>query len=115
MGIVGTNFERPSFQKMMKDIYQKKVNMVITKSLSRLGRDYIETGRLIEKIFPENDIRYIAILDDVDTLLDSTTDFVALKNLMNDFYAKETSKNVKKTKNRKREKEGFYYISTIWI
>lgn len=111
MGIVGTNFERPSFQKMMKDIYQKKVNMVITKSLSRLGRDYIETGRLIEKIFPENDIRYIAILDDVDTLLDSTTDFVALKNLMNDFYAKETSKNVKKTKNRKREKEGFYYIS----
>ena len=47
MGIVGTNFERPSFQKMMKDIYQKKVNMVITKSLSRLGRDYIETGRLI--------------------------------------------------------------------
>lgn len=111
MVIVGTNFERPNFQKMMQDIYQKKINMVITKSLSRLGRDYIETGRLIEKVFPENDVRYIAILDDVDTLLDSTTDFVALKNLMNDFYAKETSKNVKKTKNRKREKEGFYYIS----
>lgn len=111
MDIVGTNFERPSFQRMLKDIYAKKINMVITKSLSRLGRDYIETGRLIEKFFPENDIRYIAILDDVDTLLDSTTDFVALKNLMNDFYAKEASKNIKKTKNRKRENDGFYYIS----
>lgn len=109
--IVGTNFERPAFKRMIQDIENKKINMVITKSLSRLGRDYIETGRLIEKFFPENEIRYIAILDDVDTFLDSTTDFVALKNLMNDFYAKETSKNVKKTKNRKRKNEGFYYIS----
>ena len=92
MDIVGTNFERPDFKRMIQDIENKKINMVITKSLSRLGRDYIETGRLIEKFFPENDIRYIAILDDVDTFLDSTTDFVALKNLMNDFYAKETSK-----------------------
>ena len=102
-GFSGTNFDRPDFKRMMNDIKNKKINMVITKSLSRLGRDYIETGRLIEKFFPENDIRYIAILDDVDTLLDSSTDFVALKNLMNDFYAKETSKNVKKTKNRKRK------------
>jgi len=110
-GYSGTNFDRPDFIRMMKDIENKKVNMVITKSLSRLGRDYIETGRLIEKFFPENNIRYIAILDDVDTLLDSKTDFVALKNIMNDFYAKETSKNIKKTKNRKRKEEGFYYIS----
>ena len=110
-GFSGTNFDRPDFKRMMNDIKNKKINMVITKSLSRLGRDYIETGRLIEKFFPENDIRYIAILDDVDTLLDSSTDFVALKNLMNDFYAKETSKNVKKTKDRKRKNDGFYYIS----
>ena len=110
-GYSGTNFDRPDFKRMINDIENKKINMVITKSLSRLGRDYIETGRLIEKYFPENNIRYIALLDDVDTLLDSSTDFVALKNLMNDFYAKETSKNVKKTKNRKREKDNFYYIS----
>ena len=110
-GYSGTNFDRPDFKRMMKDIENKKINMVITKSLSRLGRDYIETGRLIEKFFPEHSIRYIAILDDVDTLLDSSTDFVALKNLMNDFYAKETSKNIKKTKNRKRKNDGFYYIS----
>ena len=110
-GYSGTNFDRPDFKRMIKDIENKKINMVITKSLSRLGRDYIETGRLIEKFFPEHGIRYIAILDDVDTLLDSSTDFVALKNLMNDFYAKETSKNIKKTKNRKRKNDGFYYIS----
>lgn len=110
-GYSGTNFDRPNFKRLIKDIETQKINMVITKSLSRLGRDYIETGRLIENYFPENDVRYIAILDDVDTLLDSSTDFVALKNLMNDFYAKETSKNVKRTKNRKRQNDGFYYIT----
>lgn len=110
-GYSGTNFDRPGYKRMIEDIKNKKVDLVITKSLSRLGRDYIEVGRLIEKFFPENNVRYIAVLDDVDTLLDSSTDFVALKNLMNDFYAKETSKNVKKTKNRKREKEKFYYIT----
>lgn len=108
-GYSGTNFDRPNFKRMIKDIEDKKVNMVITKTLARLGRDYIETGRLIEKYFPENQIRYIALLDDVDSLLDSSTDMVALKNLMNDFYAKETSKNVRKTKHKKRN-EGTYYI-----
>ncbi len=108
-GYSGTNFERPDFKRLIKDIEDKKVNMVITKTLARLGRDYIETGRLIEKFFPENQVRYIALLDDVDSFLDSSTDMVALKNLMNDFYAKETSKNVRKTKNRKRN-EGSYYI-----
>ena len=109
-GYTGTNFNRPSFKRMIKDIEDKKINMVITKSLSRLGRDYIETGRYIESYFPENNIRYIAILDSVDTLLDSNCDTVAFKNIMNDYYAKETSKNVKKTKNKKKL-EGFYYIS----
>ena len=109
-GFSGTNFNRPDFKRMIEDIENKKVNMVITKSLSRLGRDYIETGRLIETYFPENEIRYIAILDDVDTYLDKNSDFVAFRNIMNDYYAKETSKNIKKTKNKKK-KEGFYYIT----
>ena len=109
-GYTGTNFNRPSFKRMIKDIEDKKVNMVITKSLSRLGRDYIETGRYIESYFPENEIRYIAILDDVDTFLDRNCDTVAFKNIMNDYYAKETSKNIKKTKNKKKL-EGFYYTS----
>lgn len=109
-GFTGTNFNRPSFKKMIKDIENKKVNMVITKSLSRLGRDYIETGRYIESYFPEHEVRYIAVLDDVDTYLDKNCDTVAFKNIMNDFYAKETSKNIKKTKNKKKL-EGFYYTS----
>lgn len=109
-GYTGTNFNRPDFKRMIKDIENKKINMVITKSLSRLGRDYIETGRYIETFFPENEIRYIAILDDVDTFLDKNCDTVAFKNIMNDYYAKETSKNIKKTKNKKKL-EGFYYTS----
>lgn len=109
-GYTGTNFNRPDFKRMIKDIENKKINMVITKSLSRLGRDYIETGRYIETFFPENKIRYIAILDDVDTFLDKNCDTVAFKNIMNDYYAKETSKNIKKTKNKKKL-EGFYYTS----
>ncbi len=109
-GYSGTNFNRPDFKRMIKDIKAGKVNMVITKNLARLGRDYIETGRYIETFFPENEIRYIAILDDVDTYLDKNCDTVAFKNIMNDFYAKETSKNIKKTKNRKKQ-EGFYYTS----
>lgn len=109
-GYSGTNFNRPNFKRMIKDIENGKINMVITKNLARLGRDYIETGRYIETFFPENEIRYIAILDDVDTYLDKNCDTVAFKNIMNDFYAKETSKNIKKTKNRKKQ-EGFYYTS----
>ena len=109
-GYSGTNFNRPNFKRMIKDIKSGKVNMVITKNLARLGRDYIETGRYIESFFPENGIRYIAILDDVDTYLDKNCDTIAFKNIMNDFYAKETSKNIKKTKNRKKQ-EGFYYIA----
>ena len=109
-GYSGTNFNRPGFKRLLKDIEMKKVNMVITKNLARLGRDYIETGRYIETYFPEHQIRYIAVLDDVDTFLDRNCDTAAFKNIMNDYYAKETSKNIKKTKNRKK-KEGFYYIS----
>ena len=109
-GYTGTNFNRPDFKRMINDIENKKINMVITKSLSRLGRDYIETGRYIETFFPENEIRYIAILDDVDTFLDKNCDTVAFKNIMNDYYAKETSKNIKKTKNKKKL-EGFYYTA----
>ncbi len=109
-GYTGTNFDRPDFIRLIGDIEAGKVNMVITKDLSRLGRDYIETGRYIETYFPENQIRYIAVLDDVDTFLDKNCDTVAFKNIMNDYYAKTTSKNIKKTKNRKK-KEGFYYTS----
>ena len=109
-GYSGTNFERPDFKRLILDIEKNKVNMVITKTLSRLGRDYIETGRYIENYFPEKNVRYIAVLDDIDTYLDKNCETVPFRNVMNDFYARETSKNIKNTKNRKR-KEGFYYTT----
>ena len=67
-GFTGTNFERPSFKRMIKDIESGKINMIITKDMSRLGRDYIGTGELIEKYFPNKNVRYIAIDDGIDTL-----------------------------------------------
>ncbi len=109
-GYSGTNFNRPGFKRLLEDIKQGKINMVITKTLSRLGRDYIETGRYIETFFPENNIRYIAILDDIDTFLDKNCDTIAFKNIMNDYYARETSKNIKKTKNKKKQ-DGVYYAT----
>ena len=70
-GFTGTNFDRPGFKRMIQDILDKKVNMVITKDMSRLGRDYIQTGHYIEKFFPENNIRYISLLDGIDSGIDS--------------------------------------------
>ena len=66
-GFSGTNFDRPDFKNMISDIENKVINMVITKDLSRLGRDYIDTGYYIEKYFPSKHIRYIAVNDNVDT------------------------------------------------
>ena len=95
-GYSGTNFDRPGFYRLLKDIELGKVNMVITKDMSRLGRDYIGTGNLIEKYFPEHNVRYIAITDNVDTFLDSTNNDIApFKAIMNDMYAKDISKKIK--------------------
>ena len=68
-GFTGTNFERPSFKRMINDIESGKINMIITKDMSRLGRDYIGTGELIEKYFPNKNVRYIAINDGIDTFI----------------------------------------------
>lgn len=70
-GISGTTFNRPGFNQMIEDIKANKIDMVITKDLSRLGREYIQTGYYIENFFPENNVRYVSILDGIDTYLDS--------------------------------------------
>ncbi len=107
-GFTGTNFDRPAFKRMMKDIEIGKINMVITKDMSRLGRDYIGTGELIEKYFPNNNVRYIAINDGIDTFLDNTNNDIApFKAIMNDMYAKDISKKVK-TSLHSRMKDGLY-------
>lgn len=107
-GWSGTNFDRPSFQRMIADIEAKKVNMVITKDLSRLGRDYIMTGHYMERYFPEHRVRYISLLDGIDTGVDSTAnDITPFRAIMNDMYAKDISKKIKSVKRDKQRKGEF--------
>ena len=107
-GFSGTNFDRPSFQRMIGDIESKKVNMVITKDLSRLGRDYIMTGHYMERYFPEHRVRYISLLDGIDTGVDSTAnDITPFRAIMNDMYAKDISKKIKSVKRDKQRKGRF--------
>lgn len=96
-GYTGTNFERPDFSRMLGDIELGKINLVITKDLSRLGRDYIEVGRFVERYFPEKRIRYIAVNDNVDTFdRDNTNnDMTPFRAVFNDMYAKDISKKVR--------------------
>lgn len=93
-GVSGTTFERDGFKAMMADVEAGKVGTVITKDLSRLGRDYLKTGELIEMVFPDYDVRYIAINDGVDTFK-SENELLAFKNIFNDWYARDTSKKIK--------------------
>ena len=107
-GWSGTNFDRPSFQRMIADIEDKKVNMVITKDLSRLGRDYIMTGHYMERYFPEHRVRYISLLDGIDTGVESTSnDITPFRAIMNDMYAKDISKKIKSVKRDKQRKGEF--------
>ncbi len=95
-GYTGTNFNRPNFQRMLKDIENKKINMVITKDLSRLSRDYIGTGEYVEKWFPLHNVRYVALTDNIDTFLDnSNNDIAPFKAILNDMYAKDLSKKIR--------------------
>ena len=107
-GWSGTNFDRPDFQRMIGDIEARKVNMVITKDLSRLGRDYIMTGHYMERYFPEHRVRYISLLDGIDTGVDSTAnDITPFRAIMNDMYAKDISKKIKSVKRDKQRKGQF--------
>ena len=101
-GISGTTFERDGFKAMMADIEDGKVGIVITKDLSRLGRDYLKTGELIEMVFPDYDVRYIAINDGVDTFK-SENELMAFKNIFNDWYARDTSKKIRAVQKAKAQ------------
>lgn len=95
-GYTGTNFDRPGFIKLISDINKGKINMVVTKDLSRLGRDYITTGEYIEKWFPMHNVRYVSILDNVDTLVDGGNNEIApFKSIINDMYSRDNSKKVR--------------------
>lgn len=107
-GWSGTNFDRPAFRRMIEDIEAKRVNMVITKDLSRLGRDYIMTGHYMERYFPEHRVRYISLLDGIDTGVESSAnDITPFRAIMNDMYAKDISKKIKSVKRDKQRKGQF--------
>lgn len=106
-GFSGTDFERPGFEKLLEDLYSKKFNTVIVKDLSRLGRNYIEVGNYIEKIFPLFNIRFIAINDQIDSIKnpDSVNSvIVPFKNLINDEYCRDISNKIKAVLNVKMKK-----------
>lgn len=95
-GFSGTTFDRPAFNQMIKDIEAKKINMVITKDLSRLGRDYIKSGYYLEEYFPMKKVRYISILENIDTAINNTNNDIApFKALFNDMQSKDTSKKIR--------------------
>lgn len=109
-GFSGTNFERPDFQRMLEDARNHKINCIIVKDLSRLGRNYIETGRYLEKIFPVLGIRFIAVndhYDSADTTNDSDQIIVPFKNLVNDAYCRDISIKIRSQLDIKRKKGQF--------
>lgn len=107
-GYSGLNFNRPAFTRLLEDIDSGKINLVITKDLSRLGRDYIQTGYYTDVYFSRKRVRYIAVNDGIDTNRDDN-DIAPFKNILNDMYAKDLSRKVKSAK-RQRAYKG-YYIS----
>ncbi len=107
-GYSGTDFERPGFQKLIEDIKNKKINCVIVKDLSRLGRDHVMTGYYMESYFPENNIRFISILESYDSFKnqasnDSSTFIIAC----NDYYSKQNSIKIRNVLNEKRKSGKF--------
>jgi len=108
-GFSGLNFERPAFQQMLHDAESGLFNHVITKDLSRLGRDYLQTGYYTEVYFPQNHIRYIAVYDGIDTQIDSN-EIAPFKNILNDMYAHDISKKIKAAKQQRALKG--YFISS---
>lgn len=97
-GYTGTNYNRPGFQKVMDAVNAGTVNCVIVKDLSRLGREYVETGKYLEMVFPSMGIRFIAINDDVDSRKANSGDdiLIPVKNIMNESYCRELSKKLRR-------------------
>ena len=103
-GYSGTNFERPSWKKIEEMIERGEVETLIVKDLSRLGREYLQVGYYTEIYFPQKGIRFIAVNDSVDSLVESSNDFNPIRNWANELHAKETSKKVRSTKRMQAER-----------
>jgi DNA invertase Pin-like site-specific DNA recombinase len=103
-GFSGTNFNRPSWNEVMALIENEQVETLIVKDLSRLGREYLEVGRLTELVFPSCGVRFIAINDGVDSLYESSNDFTPMRNWFNELHAKDSSKKVRAVKRMQAER-----------
>lgn len=103
-GYSGTNFERPSWKKIEEMIERGEVETLIVKDLSRLGREYLQVGHYTEIYFPQKGVRFIAVNDSVDSLVESSNDFNPIRNWANELHAKETSKKVRSTKRMQAER-----------
>ncbi len=112
-GWSGTNFDRPNFQRMIDDIEDGKINCVITKDLSRLGRNYVLTGQYTDFYFPSKGVRYIAVSDGVDTEK-GESEIAPFLNILNEMHARQTSKKVKAAM-RTRFLNGAHYASSAPI
>lgn len=109
-GYSGANFDRPNFKEMIKAAYDRKFDTIIVKDLSRFGRDYIEAGKYIQRIFPENGIRFISVNDNYDSKsadINDTHLILPIKNFINDSYCRDISNKVKSSQKIKREKGDF--------
>lgn len=116
-GYSGVNLDRPEFHRMMKDIEARKIDCVIVKDLSRLGRDYIEAGRLIQKTFPAFSVRFIALTDHFDSLTADDNEIslvVPVKNFVNDSYSRDISCKVRSHQKIKRENGDFIGAFAIY-
>ena len=100
-GYTGTNFQRPAFQRMLRDIGNGRIRCVLVKDLSRFGRDYIETGRYLERWLPEHGVRFIAVTDNIDSDRGAYDMMMPLKNLFNEWLVRDTSKKIKAVKRSK--------------
>ncbi|MGO5085774.1 recombinase family protein [Oscillospiraceae bacterium LCP25S3_F9] len=110
-GYSGLNFDRPDFQRMIDDVATGKIGVVVVKDLSRFGRDHIVVGQYQELYFPSKKVRFIALNDGIDTLNSHSTDYAALKNVINEFYSRDTSRKIKAAF-RSRAKDGKYHSKT---
>jgi len=109
-GWSGTNFTRPDFERMMADIKSGKINCVIVKDLSRFGRNYILVGQYLEMVFPLLNIRFVSVVDRIDSVKDPASinnALVSFKNVMNDEYCRDISNKVRSSLDRKRGKGEF--------
>ena len=103
-GYSGTNFERPSWKKIVEMIEAGEVSTLIVKDASRLGREYLQVGSYMEIYFPQKNVRFIAVNDGVDSAVESSNDFNPIRNWANELHAKDTSRKVRAVKKLQAER-----------